>query len=220
MENMFISDIHLGVKDCNAKSLDNFLKENKPKNLYLIGDIVDLWRLKSKSFWPQCHVDLVRRFLSLARRETKIHWIIGNHDWHLVSYLDNNLYFEFGNIYLERTAVYKNWLVLHGDQFDSLKKLCMIGDKLYGFISLFSRNSGKLRNKVKIFAQRKMEFEEKAIKAAKSGRYDGIICGHSHVPKIEEKYVNCGDMIENFSLIIDEGDENTFKPKLIYLDDI
>lgn len=218
MENIFISDIHLGVKDCKAEFLDSFLKKNKPKNLYLVGDIVDFWRLKNKSFWPQSHVNLVRRILSLARKETKVHWIIGNHDYHLVSYLDKNLYFEFGNISIERVVTHKNWLVLHGDQFDPFRNIAFIGDKLYGFLSMVTKRSGGIRNRVKKFAQDRIKFQEKAIKVAKSGRYDGVICGHSHNPKIEENYINCGDMIENFSLVIDEGDEHSFLPKLIYLD--
>jgi len=216
--NMFISDIHLGIRNCRAEILDEFLKQNKPKNLYLVGDIVDMWRLKNKSFWPQSHVNLVRRILSLARKETKVNWIIGNHDIHLVSYLDKSLYFEFGNISIMRATSYKNNLVIHGDQFDSLKKLANVGDKLYGVCSCISHKAGKLRNFVKTFAVNKMNFREKALKAAKAGRYDGIICGHTHTPCITGGYVNCGDMIESFTLVIDEGQE-TFEPKLIELGD-
>jgi UDP-2,3-diacylglucosamine pyrophosphatase LpxH len=44
---IFISDVHLGSKDCKAKELDNFLKKNSCNTLYLVGDIIDGWKIAS-----------------------------------------------------------------------------------------------------------------------------------------------------------------------------
>ena len=46
---IFLSDIHLGTRGCQAELLLDFLKKNECDNLYLVGDIVDGWRLDRKS---------------------------------------------------------------------------------------------------------------------------------------------------------------------------
>ncbi len=39
---IFISDVHLGTRDCQADKLNNFLKHNTCDTLYLVGDIIML----------------------------------------------------------------------------------------------------------------------------------------------------------------------------------
>ncbi|MEY2972601.1 MAG: hypothetical protein RI886_378, partial [Pseudomonadota bacterium] len=77
---IFLSDIHLGSKGCQADLLLNFLKQYEPKKLFLVGDIIDCWRLKSKLYWPQSHSDVLRKFLTFAKNGTKVHFVTGNHD--------------------------------------------------------------------------------------------------------------------------------------------
>ena len=43
---IFLSDIHLGSRACQADMLLDFLKYNDSEKMYLVGDIVDGWRLK------------------------------------------------------------------------------------------------------------------------------------------------------------------------------
>jgi DNA polymerase II small subunit/DNA polymerase delta subunit B len=43
---VWISDIHLGTRGCNAAMLLDFLASIECETLYLVGDIVDGWRLK------------------------------------------------------------------------------------------------------------------------------------------------------------------------------
>ena len=43
---IFLSDIHLGSRACQADLLLDFLKYNDSENMYLVGDIVTGWRLK------------------------------------------------------------------------------------------------------------------------------------------------------------------------------
>lgn len=213
---VFISDIHLGTKDCRCDILDKWLKDNKKNinNIYLVGDIVDMWRLRHKTHWPQSHIDFIRRILSFSKAGKNVYYIIGNHDGHLNSYTNGDLIFELGNIKVSRTAVYHNYLVLHGDQFDPYKTLAKIGDWIYGIVCIFVKKAGKSKNKVKKFFQDKVDMRGKAIKVAESGNYSGIICGHTHVPEISEQYINCGDMIENFTIVVFDNGEN---PRLIHL---
>jgi UDP-2,3-diacylglucosamine pyrophosphatase LpxH len=217
MLDVFISDVHLGTKDSGCELLDKWLKLHSKQinNIYLVGDIIDMWRLKYKSHWPQSHVNFVRRILSFSRSGKNVYYIIGNHDGHLNDYTNNDLYFELGNMKVCRTAHYHGYLVLHGDQFDPYKIFSHIGDRLYGLLCMIAgKKSGSIKNKVKKFFQDKFKMREQAIKVAMSGKHRGIICGHTHVPEISEYYINCGDMIENFTLITFENGEN---PQLIYL---
>ena len=77
---IFISDIHLGTRGCQAEAVTEFLKLNTCDNLYLVGDIVDGWRLNKRWYWPQSHSNVIRRILTHAKRDTKVYYLIGNHD--------------------------------------------------------------------------------------------------------------------------------------------
>ena len=75
-----ISDIHLGTRGCKADALCSFLKTHTCDNLFLIGDIIDGWRLKKRWYFPQSHMNVIRRILTAAKRDTKVYYILGNHD--------------------------------------------------------------------------------------------------------------------------------------------
>ncbi|NDA57171.1 MAG: UDP-2,3-diacylglucosamine diphosphatase, partial [Betaproteobacteria bacterium] len=76
-----ISDVHLGSRGCKARLLLNFLKNNNCQTLYLVGDIVDAWKIQqNKWYWHQSHTDVVREILKKAKRGTTVVWIAGNHD--------------------------------------------------------------------------------------------------------------------------------------------
>ena len=77
---VFISDVHLGFRGCNAKLLTSFLRNIECEYLYLVGDIIDIWSLKSKKYWPQSHNNVVRTILGKAKHNTKVIYITGNHD--------------------------------------------------------------------------------------------------------------------------------------------
>ncbi len=69
---IFLSDIHLGTKGCQADRLLDFLKQHGCDRLYLVGDIIDGWRMKSNFYWPQAHNNVLRRFLTLMKRGTAL----------------------------------------------------------------------------------------------------------------------------------------------------
>ena len=79
-KSIFISDVHLGTRGCQAEALIEFLKKNDCDRLYLVGDIIDGWQLKHRHYWPQSHSDVVRRVLTAAKRGTKVYYVLGNHD--------------------------------------------------------------------------------------------------------------------------------------------
>lgn len=97
---IFISDIHLGTKGTQANQLCHFLKHNECDQLYLVGDIIDVWKLKRKVYWPQEHSNVIRRILTMAKRGTKVHYILGNHDEALRNWLSFDM--RFGNIELSK----------------------------------------------------------------------------------------------------------------------
>ena len=77
---IFLSDIHLGTRGCQADLLLDFLRHNESEHLYLVGDIVDGWRLKRWWYWPQSHNDVVQKIMRKARKGTNVVYIPGNHD--------------------------------------------------------------------------------------------------------------------------------------------
>src|SRR5690348_13511293 len=83
---IFISDLHLGTRGCKAEFLLDFLKYNEADNIYLVGDIIDCWRLKKTWFWVQSHNDVVQKLLRKARKGTRVIYVPGNHDEPLRDY--------------------------------------------------------------------------------------------------------------------------------------
>src|ERR1700720_3354696 len=77
---IWISDIHLGTRGCQAEMLLDFLRSTESDYLYLVGDIVDGWQLKRRWYWPQAHNDVVQKVLRRARKGTHVFFVPGNHD--------------------------------------------------------------------------------------------------------------------------------------------
>ena len=72
---LFLSDIHLGTRGCQADALLEFLRWHDADTIYLVGDIVDGWRLRKGWYWPDAHNEVVRRVLKMAHRGTRIVFI-------------------------------------------------------------------------------------------------------------------------------------------------
>lgn len=133
---IFISDVHLGMRSCQAPALLDFLKHIECEVLYLVGDIVDFWKFRRGPHWPQSHNDVLQKLLRKARKGTRVVFIPGNHDDGLRDYAGVN----FGGIELRRDALHvgangKRYLVLHGDEFDVVVRyarwLAFLGDRSY-----------------------------------------------------------------------------------------
>lgn len=227
---VFISDVHLGTRDCQAEALLQFLRGIRCDTLYLIGDIVDLWAMSKVAHWPQSHSNVVRAILSKARRGTRIVYIPGNHDQPLRHYVKQ----MFGNVEIRRDAEHvaadgKRYWLLHGDEFDTAVRcnrlLELIGDKSNDFLVRMNRHINRLRLKFGLpyfslagfikqnigRARAYIERYENAVasEAARRG-YDGVICGHIHVAadKILHgvHYRNDGDWVESCSALVEHRD--------------
>jgi len=230
---IFISDVHLGSRISQTNLLCDFLKNNTCDTLYLVGDIVDFWKLERSVFWPQSHSNVIRRILTASKRDTAVKYIVGNHDETLRTWLHDTK-FSFGNIEVANqfdhiTVDNKKFLVTHGDLFDNIiryhKWLSMLGDKAYSALifinfainrirSLIGRPHWSFSNYIKINTKQAVsfitKFEDSLIHYAKSENYDGVICGHIHSPAMKYSndflYLNTGDWCETVSAVVEHHD--------------
>jgi UDP-2,3-diacylglucosamine pyrophosphatase LpxH len=216
---LFISDVHLGSKGCNADELLKVLKEYKPKQLFLVGDIIDGWLLKKRNYWTQDFTNVIRKILSYSKDGTEVTYITGNHDEFLRSYSNTQL----GNIKIVNEWQWNGYLITHGDLYDGivqLKWLGIIGSYGYELALAIDRGLKRLgykksfskmtKDKVKSAVKFITDFEKQLAYQSHSKNLKGVICGHIHKP--EDKYItikdtqihylNCGDWIENNSYII------------------
>ena len=218
---LFISDIHLGTRASQADRLLDFLREHDADTIYLVGDIIDFWKVRRGAFWPQSHNDILQKLLRKVRKGAKIIFIPGNHDEPLRDYVG----FHFGGIEIHRQYVHtaasgRKYLVLHGDEFDVVLRtarwLAFLGDRGYelaltlnaplnwmrrhfgfGYWSL----SAYLKYRVKQAVQYIGAFEAAVAHEAEKRRVDGVICGHIHHAADQQMggvhYLNCGDWVES-----------------------
>ena len=230
---IFISDVHLGSKDCKAGHLNNFLKHNTCESLYLIGDIIDAWKIKENKWrWKQSHTNVVRNVLNHAKRGTKVVYVLGNHDEFLRPYLHYGLGFgmlEITNQCEHIGADGKKYLITHGDVFDGITRLApwlsILGDKAYDFVlalnsrfNWFRHRLGfgywslslYLKQRVKRAIDFMFQFEKNLAGYCKKKGYDGVICGHIHKAEIKEidgvVYMNDGDWVESCTALVEHHD--------------
>ena len=227
---IFISDVHLGTRDCQAEKLNNFLKHNTCDTLYLVGDIIDAWKIQQNKWrWKQSHSNVVRRILGHAKRGTRVIYVAGNHDEFLRPMIPYGL--SFGAIQICNQTEHidangKRFLVTHGDLFDGISKLApwltFLGDKLYDMVlnwnstfNAFRRKFGLgywslsryLKYKVKKASDFLLGFEKNISEYCKKKGYDGVICGHIHHAEIKELngilYMNDGDWVESCTALVE-----------------
>ncbi|MEL7189204.1 MAG: UDP-2,3-diacylglucosamine diphosphatase [Pseudomonadota bacterium] len=231
---IWISDIHLGTKGCNADMLIDFLDRTDSETMYLVGDIVDGWRLKKKFFWPQAHNDVVWRILKRAKRGTRIIYIPGNHDEMFRQFSGLN----FGGIEIRRAAFHdtadgRRLMVLHGDEFDAVMQshrwLAFVGDWAYRagmqlnvLVNAARKALGKpywslakaAKHKVKKSVEFIGKYEEVVAKAAGERGVDGVVCGHIHTAEFRNfefegervEYWNDGDWVEGCNALVEHAD--------------
>ena len=229
-KSIFISDIHLGTRGCKAEQLCDFLKNNTSENLYLVGDIIDGWRLRRKYYWPQSHTNVVRRILTAAKRDTQVVYVVGNHDESLRDLLPFDIH--FGNIELVNQCRYKaingkTYMIIHGDMFDTalrnkLTWLYHFGDMLYTQLLLINTVLVKIRkwfglpywslsaymkNKTKEAISFMSDFETLITDYCNKQKADGVICGHVHKADIKMikniEYMNDGDWVESMTALVE-----------------
>ncbi len=231
---IWISDVHLGTKGCNAELLIDFLDSTDSDTLYLVGDIIDGWRLKKKFYWPAAHNDIVWRLLKRAKRGTRIVYIPGNHDEMFRQFTGLN----FGGIEIRRAAFHdtedgRRLQVLHGDEFDAVmlshRWLAFVGDwayitvmKLNVVVNGIRKAMGKpywslskaAKHKVKNAVEFIGKYEEVVARAAGDRGVDGVVCGHIHTAEHRlfehngkpVEYWNDGDWVEGCNALVEHQD--------------
>lgn len=230
---IFISDVHLGTKDCKAEQLNNFLKHNSCDTLYLIGDIIDAWKIQqNKLRWKQSHTNVIRRVLGHAKRGTKVIYVAGNHDEFLRPMIPYKVSFGLVEIYNQIEHVGadgRHYLVTHGDLFDGITRLApwlsFLGDRAYDLILNLNNKFNWIRRKlgfgywslskylkyrVKKAVDFIFQFEQNLAAYCKKRGYDGVICGHIHHAEIKEIngviYMNDGDWVESCTALVEHWD--------------
>jgi len=232
VRSIFLSDIHLGTKACQAHHLLDFLKSYTSEHVFLLGDIVDLWSMsRGAVHWTEAQNTFVQKMLRRARHGEKVIFIPGNHDEALREYVGA----IFGNILVEHEHIHtaadgKRYLLLHGDEFDQVTRhhrwIAVLGDKAYDLLVSLNHYLSWLRRTLKRpgywslagYAKRKVKtavsfifnFEDAVIHHAREKGVDGAICGHIHWPMMKVidgmQYLNCGDWVDSCTAIVEHLD--------------
>jgi len=229
---VFISDTHLGTKGSRCELLADFLRGISCDRLYLVGDIIDGWRLRKSWYWDTHHDEVLRLILKMARRGTDVVYIPGNHDEMFRTWLPMEL--EIAGIKLREEAIHttadgRRLLVMHGDLFDSVvryaKFLALLGDRAYVTALVVNRwfNLGRrrlglpyrslsawLKRQVKGAVMAIDRFENALADEARARCLDGVICGHIHHAEMRDiggvVYVNDGDWVESCTALVEHED--------------
>ncbi|MCE2572313.1 UDP-2,3-diacylglucosamine diphosphatase [Motilimonas eburnea] len=227
---VWLSDVHLGFKDCKAEYLIEFLQNMRCEKLILAGDIVDFWALKRQAYWPASHMQVVQLLFDLARQGTKIIYVPGNHDAAIrqLGQPELNLA-EIHHQYQHTTSAGLKVLVLHGDEFDAMvcysKLTAFIGDLSYDLLLFLNRHvyrwrkrlglnywslAGYIKERIPKANVAIARFRQAAITYAKRKQVDMLVCGHIHHPEVVSEqgiiYANLGDWVENCSALVEELD--------------
>lgn len=224
---LFISDVHLGTRSAKAAALLDFLRVAEAETIYLVGDIVDFWRVRRGPHWPQSHNDVVQKLLRKARKGSRVVFVPGNHDEGLRDFCG----MHFGGVEIARTHLHttvhgKRYVVMHGDEFDIVVRtarwLAHLGDRGYE-LALWLNNplnwmrrhlglgywslSAYLKNRVKRAVSFIGAYEEAVAAEAERQDADGIVCGHIHFASDRRfgqiHYLNCGDWVESCTAVVE-----------------
>ncbi len=228
---IFLSDIHLGTRGCQADRLLDFLREYESEYLFLVGDIIDFWSMSRGIVWTQQQNTVVQKVLRRARHGEHVMLVPGNHDEALREY-DG---ISFGNIQVVNEHVHvaadgKRYLLIHGDEFDQVTRyhrwVAVLGDVAYNWLvrinavlSWFRRRlnrpgywslAGYAKRKVKTAVSFIFDFEDSVLHHARERGMDGVICGHIHAAAIRDvdgvAYINCGDWVDSCTAIVEHLD--------------
>jgi len=231
VRSIFLSDIHLGTRGCQAGQLIDFLRHHEADYLFLIGDIIDFWAMSRGIYWSADQNTVIQKVLRRARHGEEVILIPGNHDEALCEYIGTS----FGDIrvcreYVHAAADGRSYLLIHGDACDQVTRhhrwVAVLGDIAYNFlvrvngwlswirrtlrISGYWSLAGYMKRRVKSAVSFIYDFEDSVIHAVRDRKLDGVICGHIHSAAIREvdglRYINCGDWVDSCTAIVEHLD--------------
>jgi UDP-2,3-diacylglucosamine pyrophosphatase LpxH len=228
---IFLSDIHLGTRACQADRLLSFLRCYQSERIFLVGDIIDFWAMRRSIHWTPAQNTVVQKILKRARHGTEVIFVPGNHDEALRDYTG----ISFGDIRIEREYVHttgdgRRFLIIHGDEYDQVTRhhrwVAVLGDIAYNFLVILNGWLSRMRRLLNIpgywslagYAKRQVksavsfifDFEDSVVHGVQQRGLDGVVCGHIHSATIRDHlgicYVNCGDWVDSCTAIVEHAD--------------
>lgn len=224
----FISDLHLGARECQAAVLADFLRTTEMDQLFLVGDVVDLWNMRKGIYWPVSHHEVLRLIVEKARHGTRVIYIPGNHD-DLARTLCGSLLagVEVHQEFVHTTGDGRRMLVIHGDAFDGAVRFSPLlkatGCAMYSAVMWLGHYVNILRSALRLPSwslaswiksrvgdarEYVTRFEQAAAHEAHKRGYDGVICGHIHRPRVGHidgvLYCNDGDWVEHCTALVED----------------
>lgn len=230
VRSVFISDVHMGSRYCKADQLLKFLRSVETDHLYLVGDIVDGWKMKRHLYWNDTYSFIVRRIIGMVKDGTKVVYVAGNHDEFVRKFVPNTFgHLALVNECVHETADGRRLLLVHGDMFDILtiraKWLYFLGDHAHSFAMLLNESYNRarallgmpywslslhLKRNVKKAVNFVNNFEHFIAKHTMEHDCVGVVCGHVHTPAVKHiegiEYYNCGDWVESCTAIVEHWD--------------
>lgn len=226
---LFISDAHIGLgpedeqrvrKDFLFECLDHYAPELD--KLFILGDLFDFW-FEWRRVIMRRHFQLLHKLRQFAERGIEIHFLAGNHDFALGSFLENEIGIQIHPNEYQFEYDHKRFYLMHGDGlapadwgYRILKRIFRnrTNQKLFRLlppdfsIGLADRCSHTSRN----YAGRRWDIDGWAYLAAArkiiARGNDYVIFAHNHEPLIQPVegglYVNTGDWIRYFSYAVYE----------------
>ena len=208
--------------------LQSFLDAVDAEYVFLVGDIVDLARLRRRWYWPASHRDVLRRLLDMSHQGTQVCYLPGNHDGHIRDWD----HFRFGDLRFAREHIHKladgrRLLITHGDSLDwtlhTERLLGLLGGVLYAALvgvnhavavcrsalgyeywslaDAVKRRIGKVGTAVG-------RFQSGLVDIARQRGCEAVLAGHVHVATIERQgdtlYCNTGDWVDSRTAIVED----------------
>ena len=225
---LWLSDVHLGTRACRAADLHHFLEQVSADTVYLVGDIVDLKRMRSRPVLPDDHRAVIGRLVEAANNGTRVVFVPGNHDEEFRRVAGTHICGVEIRLEVEHvTARGERLLTMHGDVLDATIRegtnlerfaaavytaLLEADVRLQRVRTGLGGNFAPLSTRIKTRLSRAVEyirrFESAAASYASSRGFDGIVCGHIHRPCIRRidgiRYANDGDWVEHRSAIAED----------------
>lgn len=226
---VFVSDLHMGFRHSRLTECRELLSKVRPRFLYLVGDILDGWRLSRRWYWDEDCSRILESIHRLVNRGTKVVYLPGNHDSFVLNCPMLPAGIEFEPTYEHQSLACGKFLVTHGDQFDTVESkarwLSMLGCTVYDGLLQTNQLSNRacsmlgvrqfqwcagIKRMTKRVVQRISNYSQRLTEAALTAGCQGVICGHSHTPTMKQNnevaYFNTGDWVENQSAIIEFSD--------------
>jgi len=229
LRTVFISDLHLGSRNCQVEPLIAFLGQIHAERIYLVGDVFDLWWMtRFRTRFGRAERRVIQRLDQLSRAGTEVIYIPGNHDAPIRGWSGQLLaHWKIRRRAIHSMADGRRLLVTHGDEFDAQVRLGgfkeNLGEWLYEAILSGNRWANRLRTALGLpywslacFLKRQSQTAEAFIDRFRAATLadvrqrglDGVICGHVHRAELREIdgliYANDGDWVESLTALTED----------------